>query len=123
MLFPLCAPDLGLVHNMTLAPRASQKVFFTSQFFDNLIGWTLANAHDTTLEYKLSLFQRHPDAHDTTLAQVSYCEPGDTFASQTHRDHARVPHDHCLCSIAEITVKRIVTHGFLNMHIFKPFVY
>ena len=46
------------------------------KFFDNLIGWTLANARDATLEYKSSLFQRHPDARDATLARASYCEPG-----------------------------------------------
>ena len=40
------------------------------KFFDNLIGWTLANAHDATLELKLSLFQRHPDACDATLARI-----------------------------------------------------
>ena len=36
------------------------------------------------LEYKSSLFQHHPDACDTTLAPVSYCEPGlgwEIFAS------------------------------------------
>ena len=27
------------------------------KFFDNLIGWTLANTHDATLEEKSSLFQ------------------------------------------------------------------
>ena len=39
--------------------------------FDNLIGWTLANAGDATREQKSSLFQRHPDAHDTMLVQAS----------------------------------------------------
>ena len=34
-----------------------------------------ANTGDSTLEQKSSLFQRHPNAHDATLAPVSYCEP------------------------------------------------
>ena len=40
------------------------------KFFDNLIGWMLANAGDARLELKSSLFQFHLDAHDTTLAQA-----------------------------------------------------
>ena len=43
------------------------------KFLDNLTGWTLANAGNTTLEKKLSLFQSHTNARDTTLAPVSYC--------------------------------------------------
>ena len=70
MLFTVCSTltnsyislvVLSLVHNMTLVPRALRaswkKVFFHQSncipdvnFFDNLIGWTLANARDTTLE-------------------------------------------------------------------------
>ena len=57
-----------------------KKVFFHEsnyildvKFLDNLTGWTLANAGNTTLEKKLSLFQCHTNARDTTLAPVSYC--------------------------------------------------
>ena len=43
---------------MMLTPQASPEIFFFHQsnyipdieFFDNLIGWMLANAGDTTLE-------------------------------------------------------------------------
>ena len=45
------------------------------KFFNNLIGWMLANTGDATMEKKLSLFQCCPDAHDATLTPASYCEP------------------------------------------------
>ena len=36
-----------------------------------MIGWTLANVGEATLEYKSSLFLCHPDACNTTLAPAS----------------------------------------------------
>ena len=60
-------PDVKFFDNLILL-----KVYNSSL---NLIGWTLANAGDATLEQKLSLLQRHPDARNTTLARASYCEP------------------------------------------------
>ena len=57
---------LSLVYNMMLVLRESRKKYFVHcyipdvKFFDNLIGWTLANTGDATLEKKLSLFQCHP---------------------------------------------------------------
>ena len=61
LLAPLLYPHWSLVHNMTLVPQASQasrkKIFFHQsncipdvKFFNNLIGWMLANACDATLE-------------------------------------------------------------------------
>ena len=66
---------------MTLVPWASPKKYiyiFTTpdvKFFNNLIGWMLANAGDATMKKKLSLFQCCLDARDATLAPASYCEP------------------------------------------------
>ena len=75
---------LSLVYNMTLASQVSRKKYLYHQsnyipdikFFDNLIGWMLANAGDATLEQKSSLFQHHPDSCKATLVPVSYCETG-----------------------------------------------
>ena len=44
------------------------------KFFNNLIGWMLANTGEATMEKKLSLFQCCPDARDATLTPASYCE-------------------------------------------------
>ena len=63
---------------MTLAPVLCREL----KFFDDLIGWTLANA---TLADAAGLVQNMtPEA---TLVPASYCEPGfnDMIATRTYR--------------------------------------
>ena len=61
--------------SVTSIVNVMEKVFFHQSncmpdinFFDNLSDWMLANACKATLEWKLSLFQCHPDACDAMLA-------------------------------------------------------
>ena len=60
----------GSRYDTGIVSVTGKSIFFTSHCIpDNSpIGWTLANAGDATLENKLSLFQRHPDACNATLA-------------------------------------------------------
>ena len=70
-----------MVHNMILVLWAYSLLVNSVpdiKFFDSLIGWTLANAGNATLEQKQSLFQHPPDIRDTTLEPASYCEPSFT---------------------------------------------
>ena len=45
------------------------------KIMDNLIGLTLNNAGEITLELNLNQLLCHPDARNAMLVPVSYCEP------------------------------------------------
>ena len=68
----------GAVNIANIMNVMGKKIFFTSHILFLMsifwISWTQANAGDATLEWKSSLFQRHPTL--MALAPVSYCEPG-----------------------------------------------
>ena len=49
--------------------------FSNVKCLENLIGWTLTNTGEVTLELNLSRLQCHPNARDATLVPALYCEP------------------------------------------------
>ena len=67
MIKPGLQYDAGAARAVNITGKNLFRSIPDVKFFDNLIGQTMVNFSDATLEKKLSLFQCHPNARNATL--------------------------------------------------------